>query len=127
MKFLYVDESGSQDEGDVFVMAGVLIDAYRLRKHTANFAAIISVFLAQHPGERKELKTKSILNGAGGWSKVAAEDRKGFIRDLCKLAAECAEVFAIALSFDKFADVPGDKPGTYWITASMFCSDAVPI
>jgi Protein of unknown function (DUF3800) len=31
MKFAYVDESGCSDEGDVFVMAGLLIDAYRLR------------------------------------------------------------------------------------------------
>jgi hypothetical protein len=28
MKFVYVDEAGDQDQGDVFVMAGVLIDAY---------------------------------------------------------------------------------------------------
>ncbi len=33
---IYVDESGEQDHNEVFVMAGVLIDAYRLRKHTAN-------------------------------------------------------------------------------------------
>jgi hypothetical protein len=36
MKFIYVDETGSKDEGDLFVMAGVLIDAYRLRKHTTD-------------------------------------------------------------------------------------------
>jgi hypothetical protein len=31
MKFAYVDETGSTDERDVFVMAGLLVDAYRLR------------------------------------------------------------------------------------------------
>ena len=37
MKFVYVDESGDQGQSDIFVMAGLLIDAYRLRKWTAAF------------------------------------------------------------------------------------------
>ena len=31
MKFVYVDEFGDQGQSDIFVMAGLLIDAYRLR------------------------------------------------------------------------------------------------
>lgn len=31
MKFAYVDESGDKGQGDVFVMAGLLIDAYPRR------------------------------------------------------------------------------------------------
>lgn len=90
MKFAYVDESGSSAEGDVFVMAGVLVDAYRLRKHSLKFAEMISTFLAQHPGLRKELKTKRMINGEGGWSAVDASERKQFLRDICDLAKECA-------------------------------------
>jgi len=37
MKFCYVDESGDKPQSDVFVMTGVLVDAYKLRKHTARF------------------------------------------------------------------------------------------
>ncbi len=66
MKFVYVDESGERDHTDVFVMAGVLIDAYRLRKHTANFDGMIKTFLAKHEGAPKELKTHAFINGDGG-------------------------------------------------------------
>jgi hypothetical protein len=42
MKFAYVDESGDQGQGDVFVMAGPLIDSYLLRKYTATFDEMIA-------------------------------------------------------------------------------------
>ena len=57
MKFAYIDESGDQDQGDVFVMAGLLIDAYRLRKYTAEFDTALTTFLSNHPSAPKELKT----------------------------------------------------------------------
>ena len=43
MKFAYFDESGTLgvEGNDVFVMAGLLIDAYRLRKYTAEFDRLI--------------------------------------------------------------------------------------
>jgi len=50
MKFTYVDESGGRDHTDVFVMVGLLIDAYRLRKYTSQFDTMIADFLAKHPG-----------------------------------------------------------------------------
>ena len=34
MKFIYVDESGGRDQGDVFTMCGLMVDAYKLRKKT---------------------------------------------------------------------------------------------
>ena len=58
MKFVYVDETGSDDHTDVFVMTGLLIDAYVLRKYTASFDKMLTAFLAKHPGSPKELKTK---------------------------------------------------------------------
>jgi Protein of unknown function (DUF3800) len=53
MKFAYVDESGDKPQSDVFVMAGVLIDAYKLRKHTVKFDKIISDFLQSIRGRPK--------------------------------------------------------------------------
>jgi len=41
------DESGEQDHTDAFVMAGLLVDAYRLRKYTATFDQMITTFLAK--------------------------------------------------------------------------------
>ncbi|MGJ4890767.1 DUF3800 domain-containing protein [Bradyrhizobium sp. HKCCYLRH3099] len=66
MKFAYVDESGEQNHSSVFVMAGVLVDAYRLRKYTETFDEKLSVILAKHPGLRTELKTQRMINGEGG-------------------------------------------------------------
>jgi len=102
MKFVYVDETGDKNQSDVFVMTGLLIDAYRLRKYTATFDAMITEFLAKHPNSRTELKTKAIINGSGGWSKVDAGERKKFLGEVCDLAIECATVYAIAFSFQNF-------------------------
>jgi Protein of unknown function (DUF3800) len=130
MKFVYVDESGSSGEGDVFVMAGILVDAYRLRKHTIKFDNMISALLENHPGLRKELKTKRMINGEGGWSAVDADVRKQFLRDICDLAKECARIFSIALSFEKHAvaiadghQQPFDK--SYWLGAALFIAGLI--
>ena len=70
MKFVYVDETGNKDQSDVFVMTGLLIDAYSLRICTVTFDDMIREFLASHPTKSlTELKTQAIINGSGGWSK----------------------------------------------------------
>lgn len=125
MKFTYVDESGSEGHTDVFVMAGLLIDAYRLRKYTSQFDAMIAAFLAKHPGAPKELKTSAFINGNGGWSKVKADDRKAFLRSVCDLAIECATLFASAFSFENFRRAAAGRYGqpfgtSYWLAASMY-------
>src|SRR5262245_38097825 len=127
MKFGYVDESGDKPQGDVFVMAAVLVDAYKLRKHTARFDKLIADFLAKHPGAPKELKTKALINGEGGWRQVDAAERKQFISKICDLAVECATIFAIALSFEGFEKVAKEQGHgeTYWIAAAMFVAALV--
>jgi Protein of unknown function (DUF3800) len=130
MKFVYVDESGDQGQSDIFVMAGLLIDAYRLRKWTAAFDEMIKAFLKMHPKAPQELKTKAFINGANKWSEVDADDRKQFLEDVCDLAAECARIFAVAFSFDDFkkAVVAGyNQPfgKSYWLGAAMFVSALV--
>jgi hypothetical protein len=130
MKFVYVDESGDQGQSDIFVMAGLLIDAYRLRKWTAAFDEMIKAFLKMHPKAPQELKTKAFINGANKWSEADADDRKQFLEDVCDLAAECARIFAVAFSFDDFkkAVVAGYKQPfgkSYWLGAAMFVSALV--
>lgn len=131
MKFAYIDESGSAEEGDVFVMAGLLIDAYRLRRHTSRFDEELATFLARHPGAPAELKTKAFINGRGGWSTVAAEDRKQFLTDMCALAAEVSSIYGFGMSFERFnaAATSGayamPSAGNYWALNGMFVSGLI--
>ena len=129
MKFIYVDESGDKTQSDVFVMAGLSVNAYRLRKCTAEFDKLLTDFLAKHPGTQTELKTKAFINGTGGWSKIDANERKDFLRKVCAVAAGCARVYAIAFSFEKFEKACkkglGQPFKSYWIASSMFLASMV--
>lgn len=123
MKFAYVDESGSSDHTDVFVMAAIVIDAYRLRKHTEAFDELIEPFLAKHPGLVKEIKTSKIIAGEGGWKELSADERKQFVSSICDVARQCSRIFAYAMSFRRFNEAvlaghaqPFGK--SYWCAAA---------
>jgi hypothetical protein len=129
MKFVYVDESGDKGQSDVFVMTGLLVDAYLLRKYTASFDDMITAFLEKHPRSRKELKTKAFIDGTGDWDKVERAERKKFLEDVCDLAVECSTIFAVAFSFENFekaANAGHCQPfKTYWVAAAMFIAALV--
>lgn len=131
MKFIYVDESGARDQGDVFVMTGLMIDAYKLRKKTVALDAKLEAIFAQHPGTRGDLKTKRFINGAGAWNQVPAQQRKNFLRDICELAvANGGKVYGIALSYDRFDVAIASGYGhpfanSHWIAGAMFVSSLV--
>lgn len=131
MKFAYIDESGSTEEGDVFVMAGLLIDAYRLRKYTSRFDQELAAFLAKHPGAPNELKTKAFINGRGGWNTVSPDDRKQFLSDMCALAADVSSIYGFGMSFERFkaacASGTYTTPcaGNYWALNGMFVSGLI--
>jgi hypothetical protein len=91
---------------------------------------MILAFLAKHEGTPKELKTKVFINGSGGWSKVDPAERKAFLGEVCDLAVECARVFAVSLSFERFekaADAGYKQPfgKSYWLAAAMFIAALV--
>lgn len=131
MKFIYVDESGGSTQSDVFVMTGLLVDAYRLRKYTAEFDKMIVDFLAKHPGSPKELKTKNLINGSGKWSQVDPVKRKQFITDVCDIACKCARAYPVAFSISEFGAQCGsgdhDQPfgKSYWLGAALFIASLV--
>jgi len=131
MKFIYVDESGARDQGDIFVMSGLMVDAYKLRKKTTDFDAKLEEIFALHPGTRGDLKTKRFINGVGAWNQVPAQERKDFLREVCQLAvANGGKVFGIAFSFDRFdaaiaADHGHPFANSYWIAGAMFVSSIV--
>lgn len=131
MKFIYVDESGARDQGDVFVMCGLMVDAYKLRKKTADFDIKLEAMFAQHPGTRGDLKTKRFINGAGAWNQVDPQERKNFLREICGLAvANGGKIYGIALSYQRLEEAvlaghghPFDA--SYWIASAMFVSAVV--
>ena len=131
MKFIYVDESGARDQGDVFVMCGLMVDAYKLRKKTADFDAKLEELFARHPGTRTELKTKRFINGAGAWRDIDPEERRQFLTEVCELAvANGGKIFGIGLSFEAFdAALNGGHAhpfgNSYWIGSAMFTSSIV--
>jgi hypothetical protein len=88
MKFIYVDESGARDQGDVFVMCGLTVDAYKLRKKTEDFDRKLEVMFTRHEGTRTDLKTSRFINGRGAWSAVPADERKAFLTEICQLSVD---------------------------------------
>jgi Protein of unknown function (DUF3800) len=127
MKFAYVDESGGRDQSDVFVMVGLLEDAYRLRKTTMDFDQLLKALFDRHPGHPAELKTRAFINGRGNWNVIPGEERKQLLRDICAFAADGNKLFAVAMSFDKFDEAKGAGFGqptgdSYWLAAGMFVS-----
>lgn len=126
MKFIYVDESASPEGGDVFVMCGLMVDAYKLRKKTADFDRMLKEFLARHPGSNTELKTSKFINGKGGWSRIPADERKDFLRKICELAvANGGKLFGIGLSLERFNAACEAGHGhpfgkNHWLAGGMF-------
>lgn len=126
MKFVYVDESGARDQGDVFVMSGLMVDAYKLRKKTEDFDHLLEGLFALHPGNRADFKTSRFINGKGGWRDLDATERKAFLRKVCELAvANGGKVFGLGLSFSAFdaATAAGHAQpfgSNYWVASSMF-------
>lgn len=128
MKFIYIDESGSRDEGDVFVTTGIMVDAYKLRRKTADFDARLEALFNRHPGARTELKTKRFINGRGGWNQIDAEERKAFLEEVCRLAvSNGGKVYGYGLSYEAFDSAIAMGYGhpfgnSYWLAGAIFTS-----
>lgn len=131
MKFIYIDESGSRDQGDVFVMCGLMVDAYKLRKKTEDFDRLLEALFAKHPGNRADFKTSRFINGKGGWREIDAVERKDFLKNVCELAVENGgKIFGLGLSFSAFdvATAAGHAQPvgtTYWLASAMFTASLV--
>ena len=84
-----------------------------------------------HPGSRKELKTKNLINGSGKWSQVDPVERKQFITDVCDIACKCARAYPVAFSISEFGAQCGsgdhDQPfgKSYWLGAPLFIASLV--
>lgn len=131
MKFIYVDESGDRGQGDVFTMCGIMVDAYKLRKKTADFDAKLEALFAKHPGNRDDLKTSRFINGKGAWNQIPGQERKDLLTEICRLSVENGgKIFGIGLSFAAFDAAIAAGHGhpfgnSYWLASAMFTSALV--
>lgn len=131
MKFIYVDESGDRGGGDVFVMCGLMVDAYKLRKKTEDFDRMLGALHDKYPGARRELKTSQFINGKKNWSRIPPQERKDFIQDVCRLAVgNGGKLFGLGISFERFdaaraADHGHPSGDSYWLAAGMFTASVV--
>lgn len=125
MKFIYIDESGPAN-GDIFTMFGIMVDAYRLRKTTADFDALLRQTLDEHPGHADEIKTSKFINGGSERSTMNRETRKRLLRDILLSAINSGgKIFGIAISCKAFGEavksrssLPFEK--SYWLASAMF-------
>lgn len=128
MKFAYIDESGDRQQSNVFVMAGVLVDAYRLRKKTQEFDTLLQDLFARHPGTPRELKTKAFMRGAGGWKEIPGNERQEFLQSICKLAIDKGnKIYGIAVDLQKHAEEKDKVPVsmTYWLSSAMYVASLI--
>lgn len=120
MYFLYVDESGDASHTKYFVMTGILVNNFKLRKNSKDLNKIIREFLEKNPKREKEVKTSKIFNNKSSWGSVDFEIRKKFIDDICSLINDCASLYCIMIEFKKFKDDIFEK--NCWLTAGMLLS-----
>jgi len=131
MKFLYIDESGGEETGDIFVMCGLMVDAYRLRKKTAECEELLSIILQSHPGDNLEFKTSKYMGDKGHWKNFPIDQRRQSLRKICKLACGLGnQIYGFALSKSKLASAfnqisPPIKKHSYWHVSAMFIASLV--
>ncbi|MCB2225352.1 MAG: DUF3800 domain-containing protein [Desulfarculaceae bacterium] len=81
MKFAYFDESG---KGDLLVMAGVIVDAYRMhitKEIWNDFLSNVSKALGK---EITEFHTKDFYSGNGPWRQVSGDKRSDVMDSIVK-------------------------------------------
>ena len=104
MKFVYVDESisDSNHTNRIFVMAGLMVDAYKLRKVTSIANTFVKKFLEDYKiPKNREIKASKFLSN----SKVGLEDRKQRILDLCKMIPDNKiKICGIAILLKNFSE-----------------------
>jgi hypothetical protein len=131
MKFAYVDESGARNRGDVFVMCGVMVDAYKLRTKTQDFDALLEEVFQLHPGRRADFKTSRFINGIGGWNVVDGNQRKQILTDICRVAvANGGKIFGFGMSFARFDRAVAETENTpfgqrYWLASALFVASLI--
>lgn len=136
MKFAYIDESGSTGQGDVFVMAGLLIDAMRLRKLTSEFDLKLSRILnsVRDSGTPSEFKTSNFVRDKGIWGVISQEKKEHFLQDICETITkpnQGGKILAYGISYKKFQSACKTYEGLPknqdqdWVACSMYIASLI--
>lgn len=78
MKFCYIDESGTGDE-PIAVMAGVLVDAYRMKPSKSNWDELLETLSEIVDREVKEFHTYDFYAGNSPWRNLDGTTRKNIL------------------------------------------------
>jgi hypothetical protein len=124
MKFCYLDESGTGDE-PFAVMAGVLVDAYRMRPTKEEWDELM-VQLADIVGrDVKEFHTKDFYAGNSPWRNMDGPERASVLSAIFEWYAERGHqiVFSV-IEKEKYLAIAEEHPfakslGTLWRTMAM--------
>lgn len=128
LKFIYLDETGLDENTDVFVMVGLLIDAYSLRRITQEFDDLIGGFITNHGGKIQEVKTTSLFKPKGWWGNVNISDKQDYLSRVINLVIDNTEIYSIAISkncFDKNNALPAEIKKNYWLIAALYIASLV--
>ncbi len=130
MKFAYVDETGPGKNNDIFVMVGVLVDAYKLRKCTKEFDDLLKQFFSETSTQSriKELKTSEFINGRRTWGRIDPDKRKQFLNEICTHAKNNAraKIYASCISINTFNESQSDTHlQSYWQAAGMYIASLI--
>lgn len=124
MKFCYVDESGTGDQ-PVAVMAGVIIDAYRMRPTKNDWVELLS-HLADIVGrEVEEFHTRDFYAGNGPWRGLRGEERKAVVTEVFAWYAARRHQIVYSVIHKRKYDALGDghefrdSIGSIWTTLGL--------
>lgn len=108
MKFCYVDETGIDGASPVVVMAGVTVDAVRLRRANRQFDDLTSTFFASSGRAPSELKGRDLHRGRRTFDGVDPDLRHALIDDVCRMCDERGLRIALAaLDLKRLASITG--------------------
>ena len=122
MKFLYVDESGNGNKDPYLVFFGLQVDAYKLKKAMRDARPLLAAVSDAFPEELRELKSSRMVNGRGGWRKVAPNLRKDLFHRLCRYVSQVSATgFAFVIERAKYdaSSCPPVWASTPWLTGAV--------
>jgi hypothetical protein len=96
MHFCYVDETGNDDKSPVPLMAGIVIDASRLRRTQEEFGKIFENLWGLTGRSLRELKSTDMLPGKRTWQGVDGAVRSTVIGNICDWISARSHEIALA-------------------------------
>ncbi len=119
MKFCYIDESGTGSE-PFAVMAGVVVDAHRMRPTKAEWDDLLTVLSAMRGRQIAEIHTRDFYAGNGPWRGMEGKQRSVITSAIVDWLAERKHsIVYCAVNKEKFAsefrnDARCEDVGSVW-------------